>query len=573
VPLVKADARPDWDFPFYLDPDYKKYYFRLINEFGNHIRMLPDSLHKIISFVQVQTGSTGDEAPYKGNAINPQYEIDKSSTEWRDFRLEAFAQFDTAFQEISERDIPLLFNGIGGEYEKEWQWVLNNITEGFGIKGSAYVRGHHLTGERAFTETWKPYLVNPKGLHLFSRSEMDQTWKKSFYQLNLKMNFYWGALNGLNSGLGIWDVTSSALEVCKEEGFDESFEFFNKYAGEIYPQDAKDAFCVFHEGLDASDIDKFPETIYGIAEKSNKDRYVSICNAYAQRGARMDDLDAAVKGQVYQRANQIGFNDAGWEIWPSNYERFLYQIDAEETSVGWWRIGGDITNSTPIYSRFARAFDSNSGKDTMYFDIEDKFFSGKIDPITIHIVYYDIGGGWELHYDALDQSQKVALALENGNSKSWKEVTVSLSDGYFRNRCPRRADLLLVNNDDKDNIFHMIEISKEVASNVEDKVIKNNNSKLFHLKQNYPNPFNPNTTIRFLLSVRSEVKLNIFNIRGQKIKSLLNGEKPAGNYSVTWNGTNNKNMKIASGVYFIRMQCNVNEKQRFVEEKKLVLLR
>ena len=85
----------------------------------------------------------------------------------------------------------------------------------------------------------------------------------------------------------------------------------------------------------------------------------------------------------------------------------------------------------------------------------------------------------------------------------------------------------------------------------------------FSLNQNYPNPFNPTTTISYQLSANSKVTLKIYDVLGNEVASLVNEEKPAGRYSVNFNGS-----KLASGVYFYRMQAG-----SIVETKKLILLK
>ncbi len=90
----------------------------------------------------------------------------------------------------------------------------------------------------------------------------------------------------------------------------------------------------------------------------------------------------------------------------------------------------------------------------------------------------------------------------------------------------------------------------------------------YSLKQNYPNPFNPSTIINFNLPVSSNIKLIIIDIIGQQIRSLLNEEKSAGNYSVIWDGKDDFGQLVSSGVYFYRMQAN-----DFVMVKKMMLVR
>ena len=77
-------------------------------------------------------------------------------------------------------------------------------------------RGHHLSGERTKINAWQPLLIAAQGTPLFARSEMDQTWQKAMYFVNRPLNFYWGALTGLQNGQSIWDVSAAAMEACKE---------------------------------------------------------------------------------------------------------------------------------------------------------------------------------------------------------------------------------------------------------------------------------------------------------------------------------------------------------------------
>jgi len=90
----------------------------------------------------------------------------------------------------------------------------------------------------------------------------------------------------------------------------------------------------------------------------------------------------------------------------------------------------------------------------------------------------------------------------------------------------------------------------------------------FALYQNYPNPFNPVTTIKFDLPKRTEVKLIIYNILGQEIITLLNENKDSGRFEVKWNGRNNANSSVASGLYILKIITN-----NFTKSKKMLLLR
>ena len=75
----------------------------------------------------------------------------------------------------------------------------------------------------------------------------------------------------------------------------------------------------------------------------------------------------------------------------------------------------------------------------------------------------------------------------------------------------------------------------------------------FHLFQNYPNPFNPTTQIPYTLRERSRVLLQVYNTLGQEVKTLVNSLQPPGKYAVSWDGTNNQNNRVSSGIYLYRL--------------------
>ena len=89
----------------------------------------------------------------------------------------------------------------------------------------------------------------------------------------------------------------------------------------------------------------------------------------------------------------------------------------------------------------------------------------------------------------------------------------------------------------------------------------------FALLQNYPNPFNPETYISFALPVASSVDLKVYNVAGQLVKSLVDGQQiPAGLHMVRWDGTNNNGEKVASGIYFYKISAG-----DFQATKKMVV--
>ncbi len=90
----------------------------------------------------------------------------------------------------------------------------------------------------------------------------------------------------------------------------------------------------------------------------------------------------------------------------------------------------------------------------------------------------------------------------------------------------------------------------------------------YSLAQNYPNPFNPSTTISFTLPTTAYVELSIYNVLGQKVKTLVLGEKESGTHTVEWNSSDQNGQQVASGVYLYRIETD-----DFAASKKMMLLK
>ncbi len=91
---------------------------------------------------------------------------------------------------------------------------------------------------------------------------------------------------------------------------------------------------------------------------------------------------------------------------------------------------------------------------------------------------------------------------------------------------------------------------------------------LFILNQNCPNPFNAETTIRFLLPEASYVVIRIFNMLGNEVRTLINGQNQAGFHSVCWDGKDMNGNQVSSGVYLYRLESDT-----FNQTRKCLLLK
>jgi len=98
----------------------------------------------------------------------------------------------------------------------------------------------------------------------------------------------------------------------------------------------------------------------------------------------------------------------------------------------------------------------------------------------------------------------------------------------------------------------------------EDKILPSE----FYLDQNYPNPFNPATKIGYTLPARSDITLDIVNILGQIIKTISILDQPSGYHTIVWNGTDDQNNQMPSGIYFSRLKTDDMQQSR-----KMILIK
>jgi len=455
--------------PYPNDEKYKYYLERMVRNFADHIRSLPPELFKRVLFHQVVEGSTGDGYCYKGEPKDPKYAIPRG--EWAVYQ-EYIREFTIkAFQDTSNGKPPVALlvhtNDVAHGAKS---------CEGLVVKQGFASHWYHPNGSRSKLKNFAPFNTDDNILNrpVFCRGEGEvwrpsQKWleennvqytfaspaQKRWFQKDSLQNIYWSALYALHCGVDIWNLPEFVLENPK---WYMALDMFEKYAGRKYPSRSPVAFCAMKDELNADDISRFPEDQYGKANNKNKQRVLNICAEFADHGAIVEDLDATLAGGLKSR-RRTGYNDVGWDRIDDDYCRYLYAIDKLETSVGWWHVG---PRSQP-YGRFARGFEHKTGKDTLFFKLHDRFFNqypaGKL---QIRIVWLDNNtGAWKLTYDA-GEEMKTAFSVQGKNTGKWQEKTITLTDAVMKHNGPRGSDIALVNTDDKDDIFHIIEISREI---------------------------------------------------------------------------------------------------------------
>lgn len=119
-----------------------------------------------------------------------------------------------------------------------------------------------------------------------------------------------------------------------------------------------------------------------------------------------------------------------------------------------------------------------------------------------------------------------------------------------------------------------VRLFDELANSIDSEVVLGMETtevlpKEFALAQNYPNPFNPTTTITYRLPEDSRIRLTVFNILGQKVKTLFEGSMKAGTHTTTWDALNDFGHQVPSGIYVYRLEVE----DRWQQTRKMVLLK
>ena len=96
----------------------------------------------------------------------------------------------------------------------------------------------------------------------------------------------------------------------------------------------------------------------------------------------------------------------------------------------------------------------------------------------------------------------------------------------------------------------------------------NNLMQEFNNLTNFPNPFNPTTNIAFSLDDATHITLEVYNIKGEKVITLVDNELPADHHNVIWNGKDSNKKQVSSGVYFYKMKAG-----NYQETKKMILMK
>ena len=226
---------------------------------------------------------------------------------------------------------------------------------------------------------------------------------------------------------------------------------------------------------------------------------------------------------------------------PKSGDKFLASFASTEGVNNDWIITPRITiGTTTVVSFYARSYTSDHGLEK--FRVKMSLGGDQVEDFTFSLHqeddYLEAPTAWTPYYFNVSE--------------------LSGTDARFAVQCVSENAFILMIDDFR------VDSTSDGVGNEDVETLPNLNT----LSQNYPNPFNPETSISFSMQEAGDVSLEIYNIRGQKVKTLLNEHREAGQHSVVWNGTDDNNKRVSSGVYFYRMR-----KGRFSSTKKMILMK
>ena len=173
--------------------------------------------------------------------------------------------------------------------------------------------------------------------------------------------------------------------------------------------------------------------------------------------------------------------------------------------------------------------------------------------------------GYHIYYGGFN-GYSFTHVIDAGNSTSYTLTGVSLSDAigvtaYDKSFNAANENVSTIVNDNMTNGNESWFTNASTVTGITDKI--NQLPGEYNLSQNYPNPFNPTTTINYSIVKEGNVSLSVYDLVGSKVTTIVNGYKPAGSYSVHFDGSN-----LASGIYMYRL-----ESENYSATKKFILMK
>lgn len=235
------------------------------------------------------------------------------------------------------------------------------------------------------------------------------------------------------------------------------------------------------------------------------------------------------------------------ELMPAIDDRWRTSSNPHERAMIGASFGGLI--STQICYNRPESFGLPAPVSPAYWPKNMEIFNTVVNGPVKDLKFYVDWGTYEVSIMFSGRAFRDAM-LDKGYAMDWREWHEGHSWGSWR----AHLDLAL------EYFFPgpAVGIGEEIISAVPE---------TFQLKQNFPNPFNPTTNIEFQVANNEFVELKIYDVSGRLVKTLITENRNAGAYSISWDATNDAGIRVASGMYFYRLQAG-----SLVQTRKMVLM-
>ncbi len=230
-----------------------------------------------------------------------------------------------------------------------------------------------------------------------------------------------------------------------------------------------------------------------------------------------------------------------------------FGVDFEGTGTSGLAAGSDIDVSTDGGATWAAASGGPGIAASAISMVNVNDFIGNRDPIAYVTAGGNIYKSDDLGSFVLDHSQgntlnHIELTTAEAGGNNWV-VGYAVGDA---GTITKYTELLILTN--------VNQVSDEIPGT-------------FSLVQNYPNPFNPSTTIHYDIPQESDVRLTVFNVLGQQVRTLVGTTQSAGSYEAVWDGRNTAGEQVSSGVYLYKLDATSTDGQHFVNIKKMLMMK
>jgi hypothetical protein len=254
--------------------------------------------------------------------------------------------------------------------------------------------------------------------------------------------------------------------------------------------------------------------------------------------------DGGVRDTTMMMVNVLNIDETINEIVSSDTGKVIFQF-ADSSKIMLDFLSGGVTGSTITVSSYIGhlppSMDSTAllMKTPVYFSMQsDSSMSDFSAQLTVKYTDLQLSEA-----EITDEEGMLSIAVFNESSKTW-EIINTIGD------VDRNTVTAVI---DRFSLYWalVIDSSKTEIESYNNNIISRGD---YHLFQNYPNPFNPTTTIKYRIPAPGRVSLDIINIAGQKVLTLIDEVHSAGFYEISWNGKNNVGQYAADGIYLYRLK-------------------